>query len=127
MKKLLVLFGFLFLALATFAATEDAGVLPKFNIATFFTTLAVFAGTVPVVTQFILRYINTKYDQVISWVVAIALAFIGWIFKLGIFEGLAWYWIIIYGAAAGLISNGIFDIPVINAILNLIPKKKLKE
>ena len=125
MKKLILFLGIclMFFTLPVLAAVEtaaDAGI----GIEKYFITLAVMAGIVPVMTQFILSYVHTKFDQVASWVVALLLSTVGWIFQLGIFESMQWYWILIYGMSAGLAANGIFDIPFIQAILGLIQKRK---
>ena len=121
MKRVFLFFMLLAISMPLFAQTVDPG---SVEISQYFVSLAVFATTVVLVTQFVLKYIKTDKDQLVSWLVSIGLSGVGWIFGLGMFSGLSWYWIFIYGVAAGLVANGIFDIPVVKAILKIIPKKK---
>ena len=98
------------------------------DLTVYFASLAALAGLVVVVTELFENFVkNTTWVQVISWVFAIALAFVGQFFQLGIFIGLTWYWTLIYGVAAGLVANGIFDINIVQAILEVlkirVPKK----
>lgn len=89
-----------------------------------FTSLSVMAVAVVALTQLLLTVLKTKNDQVWSWVVSLLLATLGWFLQLGVFTGLPWFWIPIYGAAAGLAANGLFDVPVINWLLSFLVKKK---
>jgi hypothetical protein len=119
---MILFFALLTLAIGAMAATGESGT--GIELGQYLTTLGGIAAAVTVVTQFVLKYVKTKYDQILSWVVSLIICAAGWILNLGIFQGIDWYWIIIYAVASGLAANGIFDIPVINALLNLIPKKK---
>jgi hypothetical protein len=58
--------------------------------------------------------------QVISWLIAILLSFLGWALKWGMFVGIEWYMVIVYGFACGLVANGIFDIAFIKTILSFL-------
>ncbi len=55
--------------------------------------------------------------QLVSWLIAIALAYIAWFLKLGMFEGQTWYMAGITGVAVALVANGIFDIPAVKLFL----------
>lgn len=124
MKKFIVLFS-LFVAVATLPAMAAGFDMPvQFEIGKYFQDIGTMAAIVLPVTQFVLKFVNTKYDQVLSWLVSLVLSAVAWYLKLGIFADVVWYWIVIYAAAAGLVANGIFDIPFIKTIISVIPKKK---
>lgn len=59
--------------------------------------------------------------QVISWVVAIALAFLA--YAIGMLPAMAepaWLYVLIQGVCIGLVSNGIYDIPAIKKLYERI-------
>ena len=58
--------------------------------------------------------------QLVAWIISIALCFIGWFFNFGIFVGIEWWIVLIYGFAVGLAANGFFDISLIQAVLDAI-------
>lgn len=127
--KILVLFLTVFITPLALFASNAIEVL-GFDAQSYFATLSAFVALVLAATQMLKKAINIDggYAKILSWIVSILLGFIGWYFKLGIFEDLQWYWAIIYGIAGGLMANGIFNIGVVDAILSLIPKKtKLKK
>ena len=127
MKKFIVLLSMcLFvISLPIVACAQAFDPVQSVVIADYFTSLAALSGAVLIVTQFLLKFIKIKFDQYFSWLVAVLLSCAGWFLQLGIFDGLAWYWIIIYGVASGLVANGLFDIGVVNMILNyFLPKAK---
>jgi len=94
----------------------------------YFITIGALAGAVVTVTEFFkgITFIGSSpswVKQVISWIVAIAGAFVGNYFDLGVFADLNTTYTIIYGFAVGLIANGIFDFALVQAFLNLFKKK----
>lgn len=125
MKKYFVFLIFMLATLPLFAQTVDPG--SGVNVAQYFVNLSVFAPVIVIITQFVLRYVKTDLDQIVSWIVAFLLSGVGWLLNFGMFAEVAWYWIFIYGLAAGLVANGIFDIPIVQAILSIIPKKKAQK
>lgn len=98
------------------------------NLDQYFGTLA---GMVAL-TLLVAGYLNTHFftnaatwiKRVVSWGVPIILSFIGLWQNVGMFEGINILWTAIYGLATGLISNGVFDIAVIQSILEFIKAKK---
>lgn len=94
----------------------------------FFISLAALVALV----VFVASWINTKikangaWKQIISWMVALALAAIGWLLHLGFLDSLPWYQALIYGFASGLAANGIFDVSVIQSFLKLFGFEKAK-
>jgi hypothetical protein len=133
MKNLIILFLCLLLFPPVVMVAQDpdppaVGVVvdetPSPDISGYFASLAYLVPAVLLITQIVLKYIKTKYDQVVSWIVSLLMCSVGWLLQLGIFCGTQWWWIFIYGLAAGLVANGVFDIPIVTALLNFIRKKK---
>lgn len=60
------------------------------------------------------------WQQVISWVVAVALTFAAWGLQLlpdiPALVDPTWLWVALQGVCVGLVSNGIYDIPFIQKI-----------
>ncbi|RKE02307.1 hypothetical protein [Marinifilum flexuosum] len=104
------------------AAVENS---TSIDIASYFATVPGLVSLVIIVTQFLKKLLKTEgvKTQILSWIIALALSCVGYFLQLGIFVGAAWYWIIIYAAAAGLIANGIATKHVVEAVLNLIKPK----
>lgn len=121
MKKLILFLVMIFAIIPVFAGNQEPA---EIDISGYFISLSYFIPAILIVTQFLLKYIKTQNDQLVSWVVSFALAGAGWLLELGMFIGVEWYWAIIYGAAAGLVANGVFDIPLVKSLLGVIQKKK---
>ena len=81
----------------------------------------------------IAAFVNSKLNlsgflkQLVAWVISIILCFVGWYFNLGVFTGLVWWVVVIYGFAVGLAANGFFDISLIQAILKALKLEKKNE
>lgn len=118
--SMLVLFLIPVSMFAIDVGTSNPGI--SFDPATWFVTLSAFVALVMAVTQFLKKAINFTgfLAKLLSWLVAIIAAAIGWWLQLGIFAGLTWYWGLIYALAAGLLANGVFDIGIVNAIITFI-------
>lgn len=78
-------------------------------------------------TAFLAAFLNawlkiTKgfYKQLISWAIAILILLIMCFANFGYAKDFVWWLAILHGFAAGLASNGVFDIPVLKAILDKI-------
>ena len=128
--------GILFLVLCLLAfpvmaiAQEGDGTLDP-NIQNYFVNLVGMAGLTTLVVGVVKKLLKLTgfLAQAVSWVIAIALCYGGWFLKLGLFENVtAAYVPLIYGVAVGLVSNGIFNIEFIKAILRIFklepPKAK---
>lgn len=68
----------------------------------------------------ILKNVNT---QNLSWVVAEALAFLGFALKLGIFATTGIFWTVAYGLIAGWTANGLSNTAVLDGLLTAIGAK----
>jgi len=67
------------------------------------------------------------WKQLMAWIVAILLMVVGNLVNLGFMAELDWLHTIVYGIAAGFVSNGIFDISLVQLLLQAIgiePKKE---
>lgn len=135
MKKVYLLFmflvGFLFVPLAgVYAAGIVAEeVFDQKGIEVYFYSVAALAGLVITATEFLKRMFNSSggWTEFLSWFVGVALAFVGWFFKIGIFEDISVYWVVGYGFAAGLIANNIFDSNFIESVINAFKGIKKKD
>lgn len=116
MEKVKMVVGFLLAALAATVGFEDGTVM--------FMTLASMAGAVYAISEVIKLKWTWGGVQLITWVVGIGLAFIGWWLQLGIFFEMLWYYVPVTGFAAALIANGIFDAGFIQAIWAILVTKK---
>ena len=129
MKKFFLLTFMLFVALFLFipvAFAQDVGD-PVEVLTMGFGSFAAMVAIIPFVTQLIKKAIPNAPSlvfQVISWGIGFVLALIGWYFNLGFLAGIEWYIALLYGLGAGLISNGIFDTGIINAIFGFFIKKE---
>lgn len=98
------------------------------NLDQYFGTLAGMVALTLLVAGYLNTHIFTNsatwVKRVVSWTVPIILSFIGLWQHAGMFETVNALWTGIYGFATGLISNGVFDIAVIQAILEFIKAKK---
>lgn len=96
------------------------------DISSYFGSLAGAAGLVVILTG----YINTKTKatgfvaQLVSWLVAFGVAFVGQQKAIGVFADTNILWTAINGLAVGLIANGMFSIDLIQSVLVFIKAKK---
>lgn len=128
MKKfvcLLVLFLFSFVS-ATFAAvTGDVG--GAVDYVSVFATFASLVAAIPFVTEALnglLRITSPVARQIISWLVGALLAMFAWWLGLGFLDGALWWVALMYGLAASLAANGVFDTGLIEWLVGLIIKRK---
>lgn len=86
-----------------------------------FVSIPAIASLVIIVTNRIKDGLGASDNvQYVSWAVALILNMLGYLFGLGIYLGLEWYYIFIYAAASGLIANGLFDWTVIKTWLRIL-------
>lgn len=100
----------------TGAANAEPGVLE------YFLSVPGLAALALIITEFLKVQLNLSgtINQYLAWVIALVISGAGYLLQLGIFIGVDWYFIFIYGLAAGLIANGLFDWNIVQAILNLL-------
>ena len=133
MKKFIRLLSLLFLVLffipvMVFAQAEL--VVPGFDFGPYFASLAAMVPLVVLITAWLKKVLNIKgiWIQIVSWILAITLSFVGYLFHIGLFADITQWWLVlIYGFCVGLSANGFFDIAIIQQILKgigLEPKNK---
>jgi len=96
------------------------------DLSSYFGSLAALAGLVVVITG----WVNTNglnlsgwKAQVLSWVISIALAFVGSIKGVGLFAETTVLWTVLNGIGVGLVANGIFSIDLVKSLLEFIKAK----
>lgn len=72
----------------------------------------------------LLKEAGATAKQITSWVVSIALVFIGQVKSVGIVAELNTLWTVINGIAVGLVANGVFDITLVQSILTFLKANK---
>lgn len=122
-KSLLTLV--LMLVLPVFLFAQDGSTLSG-DIQSYFVSIAALASLVVIISSWINNLLNLKgfYKQLSSWIIALILSFIGWALQIGMFVGLQWYIVILYGFGVGLVANGIFDISIIQLVLKFLKIEK---
>lgn len=102
--------------------------IPDF-IVYYFTSNLSLASLVVIVFQFINDKIlkhkaNKTWTQILTWILSIILSYAGYYFNIGMFSGLDIYNLIFNGIIVGLISNGIYDLQIVQYILSFIKTNK---
>lgn len=139
MKKFLALLALMLIFLTpTFALAQDLPQIPPADEVTvvinntgslegFFVSLAALVPLVTAIAAFLnsrIKNLTGTGKQIIAWLISVAIAFGAWYLQLGIFNGLSWYLVLIYGLAVGLAANGFFDIKFIQAVLSTLRLSK---
>lgn len=89
--------------------------------ATVFGTFGLLALAVLPLTGWLVTALKLKgTTQLLSWAVAVALAYAGYGLKLGLFADAGPLTAGIYGLAAGLVANGLADTALVQGILQAI-------
>ena len=106
-------------------AVQTAGENPSVNLTEVFTTIAAFAGVVLIFTSYAKRLMqsNGTWTIVISALISFLLGLIGYLLQIGIFAGVTWLYIFVYGIVATLLANGLSTWPFIADILVLLKLK----
>lgn len=112
--------------------TETVVTTPHDTFAEYFASLAGLAALTLTATQWFKKGLKAlkivlqgTVAGLLSWVVALLLCAVGFFFNIGILAGVQWYFIIVYGLAVGLISNGLFSLEHVKVFLEaikLLPK-----
>ncbi len=126
--KMILMLMVAFMLTTLFASAQGTDPLTGTEMfAAFFASLATLATIVTPVTGFIATHVSgNKGVQSLSWVVAIALAYVAWFMKWGAFAGLDAIRAGLYGLGAGFVSNGIADIKWVQAALEAIAARAKK-
>jgi len=102
-----------------FAQTGSEKLSEVVNPLDIFGSIAALAGFVLLVTAAIKSKLNTNktITIVVSGIIGIGTSAIGYFFQYGIFIGVEWFYIFIYGVTSMLVANGLSTWEFIKAIL----------
>lgn len=122
----------LFVALFAFVGiTFGQGVFPieGLDINAMFASLAGVAAGSVIVSALLIQWFKVTIGwlkQVISWLVPVVVLVVGNLLNFGFMAEFSWLMTFVYGVGAGLVSNGIFDIAIVQALLVALGLKKKK-
>lgn len=94
-----------------------------------FATIAAMVGAVTLVTNWIVELFkaNGTWKQIIAWVLSILISVVGMIGGYGMFEVFTtlpvwegWTFTVLTGLGVGLASNGLYDVPYVQKLLESI-------
>jgi hypothetical protein len=125
MKKLLITIAFLILPLAIFAQVEppaDWGDIIM-NPLQWFSSFAAVAALTAFLAAFLngLLKVTKKFvKQLVAWGVAIILLIASTLINFGYAAEFPILLAALHGLGAGLVANGVFDVPVIKSILETV-------
>ena len=124
-KRFYFLFGLLLLlfSMPVFAqVTTGIGLIIPESILLFFGGIGAMVPLIISLTSYINKLINLQgfFKQALSWVIAALIGIVGWWLKLGIFNDVNLWLALLYSLCAGLVSNGIFDLPFIKSFLSFL-------
>lgn len=134
MKKVMFVLFLLVLSFPIIAQVADStGVTPgqpiSFDFNSWVATLSSVAAAAVFLGAAIIKIFKVTvsiWKQVIVWLVSIALSFLGNLFNVGFAAEFPWLTTAVYGFAAGLVANGIFDIGTVQGILSFLKLKEKK-
>lgn len=129
MKKFFGLITFLFVFIGL-ALAQGGGILGDIDINTVFASLAgVATGSVLISALFIkwVKVTKSWVRQLVSWIAPVALFVAGNLLNIGFMAEFTWIMTFVYGLGAALVSNGIFDIELVQAFLAAIGLSEKKE
>ena len=97
------------------------------DLAPYFGSLLALAGLVTLVTGWLKTHL-LKLDgwkaQVLTWVISVALAFVGQWKGLGLFAETDVLWTVLNGLGVGLVANGVYSVEIVQSILAFLKAKK---
>ena len=106
---LIMAIGFVLLPVAMFAQ-NDVPIPPEsMTLAAVFVSIGTMAFVNVAVVQFLKQWILKSQPIILSAIIAAIMSVGGYLLKLGIFLDHGWWWIVIYGTATVLVSNGYKD------------------
>jgi hypothetical protein len=87
-----------------------------------FISIPALVAVMPFVIEFVKRMVNATgiAAQVLSWVLCVGIAMVGYWLEIGMFADLLWWKSLIVGVGVGLATNGIFDTGIVIGILQIL-------
>lgn len=92
-----------------------------------FASLLVLVPLITLLTSLITNHtipLKGWFKQGLSWFISVVVSLFAWYFKLGMFDGLTWYYALCIAGAAGLAANGLFDVKLVQSIMSSFTFKK---
>jgi hypothetical protein len=126
MKKLFMLFAVIFI-FTGLAFSQGGGILGDIDINTVFASLAGVAAGSVFISALLIKWFKTEkgwVKQLVSWIAPIVIFAVGNLLNIGFMAEFSWLMTIVYGLGAGLVSNGLFDIALVQALLVALNLKK---
>ena len=114
-----------FASLKAATPVTAAQVSTPFDLESVFVTIAALSGAVLLLTSVFKRLVKTAdvVTIIVSSALSLLISWLGLLLQVGIFVGVAWYYVFIYGLSAMLIANGLSTWPVISSFLTLLKLK----
>ena len=125
-KKFLGLFVMLFVFVAMVFG-QGGGLLGDIDINTVFASLAGVAAGSVFISALLIKWLKVTKNwarQLVSWIAPIVLFVVGNLLNVGFMAEFTWLMTVVYGLGAGLVSNGIFDIELVQALLAALKLEK---
>jgi len=111
--------------LLLFAAQNDSSGEQSIDFQNLFTSLTGLAAGILFFTSYVKKILNTTGNLTIavSILVGFILSGVGYLFHIGIFASIEWYYIFIYGLAASMMANGLSTWGFIEQLLKMLKLK----
>ena len=97
----------------------------------YFETIGTIAALTVIIATFLIdnvfKFVKRYPKMILTWLIAILLTAAGNLLNVGFVAEFPWLTTVIYGLGVGLVANGIFDVPMVQAFLELLKLKKVKE
>ena len=93
------------------------------DLSQYFVSLATIVPLAVLITEFLklkLKIEKNWAKQVTAWVISVVLCLFGMWLNLGILSHVTFVQAVAYGIATGLVANGIFDLSIVQTLLNLL-------
>lgn len=93
------------------------------EIGSYFVSLVALVPLVVVIAEYLKTTFKVEKSwvkQVLAWGVSVGLCLIGDLLNLGMFKDFNVVTTLAYGVATGLVANGVFDITIVQTLLNLL-------
>ena len=129
LKKVFVLLLMALLVVPVMVFAQGDVIVPDSEFSTYFASLAAMVSLVTLIISWLKTYLKMSGTavQIVSWILSIALSYVGFFFNIGLFASIQEWWVIgILGFAIGLAANGFANIALIKAILKAIGLLKTK-
>jgi hypothetical protein len=127
MKKLMMFLFLMVLPISLMAQT----VTPTIDLSGYFETIGSIAALTVVISSFLIDKVfkvTLKWvKMLISWLLSIGLTLGATLLNIGFVAEFPWLTSLVYGFGVGLVANGLFDVTLVQAFLEILKLKTKKE